>query len=69
MTDVSKALGEISGKLDLVIAAQRDQSTRHEALEGRLRTVEQKQYVYAGAAGAVGAVLTAIFGHTFKWPF
>lgn len=38
--------------------------------EIRLRALEKRQYMWAGASSVVGATVALLFGHTtFKWPF
>lgn len=49
-------LGEIKGKLDLVIANQTDQGTKLDGLDHRLRRVETKAASYGAVAGGLVSV-------------
>ena len=63
---IQRDLGRIEGKIDQFIrqmgiqddrfsAQMAAQDVRHDRLEKRVRTVENRQHWYAGAAAAVGA--------------
>jgi len=51
-------LGEISGKVDLLLAQGKIQDDRATALEARVRGVEGRQHWYAGVAAALSAFTT-----------
>lgn len=78
LDDLHYMLGEMNGKLDLLVkqgAAQDDRATalearfqsRHDALETRVRVVESRQHWYAGAAAVLGAassyIIKGLIGH------
>ena len=56
------ALGRIEGKLDMVIEAQKAFESRQEALDARVRTVENRSAI-AGAAGALLVTLALEAAH------
>jgi hypothetical protein len=62
-------LGEISGKLDMVLANQEAAAGRYDGLDKRLRTVEQRQFLHTGGAGMLGAIVTYLGTHGVRWPF
>lgn len=66
--DLYRLVGNIDGKIDLMLAQQEAADNRHSHLEGRVRAVESKQHWLAGAAAAVTAAATWIIrgmtGHT-----
>lgn len=64
-----RLLGEIDGKVTIILANQVDEKTERRVISDRVSSLEKQRYTQAGAAGVIGALLTAIFGHTFKWPF
>lgn len=49
-------LGEIRGKLDMVIAGQTVQGEKLDVLDGRMRAVEVKSAMHGGLAGGLVAV-------------
>ncbi|ARU30886.1 hypothetical protein CAP31_03800 [Sulfuriferula sp. AH1] len=49
-------LGEIKGKLDLVIARQVEQGETLDVLDGRMRAVEVKSAMHGGLAGGLVAI-------------
>jgi hypothetical protein len=57
LDDLHYVVGEINGKLDLLIKQGKVQDDRHETLDERVRILEIKQYWYAGAASIIGAAM------------
>lgn len=53
-------LGEIKGKLDMVLDNQKVHGTRLEAMDGRLRKVETKTAVVSSGLGAAAGLTMAI---------
>ena len=75
LDDLHYLLGEINGKVNLLVAQGEVQDNRHSALdarvraleavspiglEPRVRTLENRQHWYAGGAAALGAAMTYI---------
>lgn len=54
-----QTLGEIKGKLDMIREAQTDHGKKLDALDGRLRTVENKSATFSAGMGAVAGLLMA----------
>lgn len=79
LDDIHYMLGQIDGKLTLLVDQGKMQDDRHSALdsrvrdleqagpdiefEKRLRTVESHQHWYAGASAAVASFGTFLVGH------
>lgn len=72
--DIRYSLGEMNGKLDMLIEQGKVQDDRaveteartvkrHDELEARVRAVENKQWWLAGAAAGIGAGAS----HLMKW--
>ncbi len=62
-------LGEIKGKLDLVIAGQVTTNQRLDSVDGRLRTVERKASVNGAVAGGIVSIGVAIAIEKLKTVF
>ena len=50
-------------------AIELSQNNKHQILSERLEKLERFRWMQTGAAGAVGALLSALFGHQVRWPF
>ena len=50
------ALGRIEGKIDMLVANQRKQDSKLEAMDARLRTVEQKAAISGALSGGITTV-------------
>lgn len=61
MDAIEHALGQISGKLDMLHEDVRDGARRADDLEKRLRFVEQFQKWAAGVAGGISMVGGSVF--------
>lgn len=59
-------LGEIKGKLDLVIAGQDKTNTRLDSMDSRLRSVETKAAVNGGLAGGIISVTIVLAQEKLK---
>ncbi len=62
-----RALGRIDGKIDTIIEQMKRQDDRVTDLEVRTRKVENQQYWFSGAGGALGVIFGAVgvkFFHT-----
>jgi hypothetical protein len=59
-------LGEIKGKLDLVISGQTDTNERLGDIDTRLRDVERKAATHGAVAGGVVSVGIALLAETLK---
>lgn len=59
-------LGEIKGKLDLVIAGQADTKEQLDNIDGRLRQVEQKAATHGALAGGVVAIGVSLLAEKLK---
>jgi hypothetical protein len=44
-------------------------TSKQEKIEGRIQKLEQWRWTQTGAAGMIGAALTAIFSNSWRWPF
>ncbi|WP_155419270.1 hypothetical protein [Chromobacterium subtsugae] len=64
--ELTRALGRIEGKLDMIAASQVGQSERLDGLDARLRQVEQQAARVGAISGCVVAVLTAIAAEMLK---
>lgn len=58
--ELTRALGRIEGKLDMIVASQATQNERLDAMDGRLRHVEQQAARAGAISGGIVAVGTAI---------
>jgi diaminopimelate decarboxylase len=58
LEDVRFKLGQIDGKVDLLLEQGRIQDDRAVDLEARVRKVEGRQHWYAGVAAAMSAAVT-----------
>ncbi|WP_152680318.1 hypothetical protein [Chromobacterium subtsugae] len=64
--ELTRALGRIEGKLDMIAASQVGQSERLDGLDARLRQVEQQAARVGAISGCVVAALTAIAAEMLK---
>lgn len=62
---VSSDVGEIKGQGSTFISQMKVQDDRATALEGRVRSVENRQHWYSGAAAILGAI-AGVFGSHLK---
>lgn len=53
LEDIHYMVGEINGKVTLLVDQGKVQDDRAAALEARIRIVESRQHWYAGAAAAI----------------
>lgn len=60
MSDEERLLGEIKGKLDMVIANQETHGAKLDSMDGRLHKVEAKSAAFGAGAGALVSVGLAI---------
>ena len=51
--DLIRVIGNLEGKMDLVIKTQKDQVDKLDSIDGRLRKVETKAAVNGAVAGGV----------------
>lgn len=58
--ELTRALGRIEGKLDMVVASQVSQNERLDKMDGRLRHVEQQAAKAGAISGGIVAIGTAI---------
>ncbi len=58
LLEIQRALGKIEGKIDTFILQMKVQDDRHFGLEKRVRSVENQQYLYAGAAAVLATILS-----------
>ncbi|WP_028498388.1 hypothetical protein [Microvirgula aerodenitrificans] len=58
--ELTRALGRIEGKLDMIVSSQAGQAERLDAMDGRLRHVEQQAARAGAISGAIVAVGTAL---------
>jgi len=58
--DLTRALGRIEGKLDMIVASQASQNERLDAMDGRLRNVEQQAARTGAISGGIVSIGTAI---------
>lgn len=58
--ELTRALGRIEGKLDMIAANQANQSERLDAMDARLRHVEQQAAKAGAISGGIVAVGTAL---------
>lgn len=58
--DTERMLGEIKGKLDMVIANQQEHGTKIDGIDNRLHKVEGKSAMLGAGAGALVSVGLAI---------
>lgn len=56
----ARLLGEIKGKLDLVITNQQETNTKLGALDKRLRTVERSSYLSGAVSGGLVSIGIAL---------
>jgi hypothetical protein len=59
-SELQRALGQVEGKLDSVIAMLKDNGTKHENLEVRVRKVEGRLLYFSGAAVALAFILAKV---------
>lgn len=67
LAEIHRSVGRIEGKLDTLMDDLSGRDERTGRLEGRVRTVENRQHWYSGAGAVLGAVLGA-FGVHLKAP-
>ncbi len=60
MSDTERLLGEIKGKLDMVITKQEEHGTKIDRIDSRLHKVEGKSAAFGAGAGALVSVGLAI---------
>ena len=58
-TELTRALGRIEGKLDMIVASQSSLNERMDSMDGRLRHVEQQAAKAGAISGGIVAVGTA----------
>lgn len=58
--ELTRALGRIEGKLDMIVASQAIQGDRLDAMDQRLRHVEQQAAKAGAISGGIVAVGTAL---------
>ena len=58
--DTERLLGEIKGKLDMVITNQQEHGAKIESIDNRLHRVESKSAMLGAGAGALVSVGLAI---------
>ncbi|MCD5362783.1 hypothetical protein [Chromobacterium aquaticum] len=58
--EVTRALGRIEGKLDMIVTSQQQQNERLDSMDERLRHVEQQAAKTGAISGGIVAVGTAI---------
>ncbi len=61
-----RLLGEIKGKLDLVIGGQNAQNEKLESLDTRLRKVETKAAMNGAISGGMVAIGVSLLAETLK---
>ncbi|WP_293766616.1 hypothetical protein [uncultured Aquitalea sp.] len=59
-TELTRALGRIEGKLDMIVDSQAKQNVRLDAMDARLRHVEQQAAKAGAISGGIVAVGTAL---------
>ncbi|MCG8993230.1 hypothetical protein LH427_09620 [Laribacter hongkongensis] len=59
-TELTRALGRIEGKLDMIVASQSSLNERMDSMDGRLRHVEQQAAKAGAISGGIVAVGTAL---------
>lgn len=59
-SELTRALGRIEGKLDMIVASQTSQNERLDAMDERLRHVEQQAARAGAVSGGIVAVGTAM---------
>lgn len=59
-TELTRALGRIEGKLDMVITSQASQNERLDSMDERLRHVEQQAAKAGAISGGIVAIGTAL---------
>lgn len=60
MSDTERLLGEIKGKLDMVITNQEAHGAKIESIDSRLHKVESKSAIFGAGAGALVSVGVAL---------
>ncbi|WP_047257990.1 hypothetical protein [Chromobacterium subtsugae] len=65
-TELTRALGRIEGKLDMIVSSQSDLSKRMDAMDGRLRHVEQQAARAGALSGGIVAVGVAVAAELVK---
>ena len=58
--ELTRALGRIEGKLDMIVASQASQNERLDAMDERLRHVEQQAARVGASSGGIVAIGTAL---------
>ena len=58
--ELTRALGRIEGKLDMIVASQASQNERLDAMDERLRHVEQQAARVGAISGGIVAIGTAL---------
>lgn len=59
-TELTRALGRIEGKLDMIVASQSSLNDRMDNMDSRLRHVEQQAAKVGAISGGIVAVGTAL---------
>ncbi|WP_215782028.1 hypothetical protein [Paludibacterium sp. B53371] len=59
-TELTRALGRIEGKLDMIVASQSSLNERMDNMDSRLRHVEQQAAKVGAISGGIVAVGTAL---------
>jgi hypothetical protein len=67
--EVTRALGRIEGKLDMIVTSQQQQNERLDSMDQRLRHVEQQAAKAGAISGGIVAVGTAIAVEMVKRAF
>ncbi|QOD81416.1 hypothetical protein [Chromobacterium haemolyticum] len=67
--EVTRALGRIEGKLDMIVTSQQQQNERLDSMDERLRHVEQQAAKAGAISGGIVAVGTAIAVEVVKRAF
>ncbi|MCW3479722.1 hypothetical protein OL229_09125 [Neisseriaceae bacterium JH1-16] len=67
--ELTRALGRIEGKLDMIVTSQSSLSERMDSMDGRLRHVEQQAAKAGAISGGIVAIGTAIAVEMLKRAF
>jgi len=62
-------LGRIDGNVARILARQEEEVAERQKLALRVTRLEQWRWTQTGAAGMIGAALTALFSTSWRWPF
>lgn len=58
--EVAKLLGQVSGKLDMVISNQDKQEKKLDGMDGRLRSVETRSAIIGAGAASIVSIGIAL---------